>query len=111
MFDILQKALDKGEKLGIVGLYDTEDDKNISHTVVDPKFRGQGLAKEFKLKLLDHLNEDYFVATVDLGGPDRPANEASIKALEKIPGIQVVSDKEYEQEFEKRKYRYDKPKK
>lgn len=90
-----------GEKLGIVGLYDTADDKNISHTVVDPKYRGQGLAKKFKDKLLEATGENFYTATVDLD------NTASLAAMAKIPGIKVVSDEIYEQEFHKRKFRYD----
>ena len=34
-----------GERLGIVGVYDTDDDQNLAHVVVDPRFRGQGLAE------------------------------------------------------------------
>ena len=92
-----------GEKLGIVGLYDTADDANISHTIVDPKYRGLGLAKDFKDKLLEATGETYYVAAVDL------ENTASLAAMLKIPGIKIVSDQEYETEFHKRKFRFDKP--
>lgn len=90
-----------GQKLGIVGLYDTDDEKNISHTIVDPKFRGLGLAKLFKERLLDATGETFYVATVDLD------NEASLVAMAKIPGVQVISDEAYENEFHKRKFRFE----
>lgn len=94
---------ENNEKLGIVGLYDTDDDKNISHTIVDPKYRGLGLAKDFKEKLLEQTGEHYYIATVSLD------NAASLAAMEKIPGAKVVSSPEYEHEFNKRKFRYDRP--
>lgn len=90
---------DNGQKLGIVGLYDTDDDKNISHTVVDPKYRGLGLARTFKEKLLEETGEKYYVSTVSLD------NAASLAAMAKIPGAKVVSDEAYETEYHKRKFR------
>lgn len=92
------------ENLGFVGMYDTNTEKNITHTFVDPKYRGQGLALEFKTKLLDAIGEDYYIATVNLN------NSKSLSAMEKIKGIKVVSDETYEREFNKRKYRFDRPK-
>lgn len=93
----------KDEKLGIVGVYDTVDTKNITHTVVDPKFRGQGLAAKFKQRLIDELNLPFITMTIDLN------NTASIKATEKIPGVKKVSDEEYETDFHKAKYVYERP--
>ncbi|MFA5186106.1 MAG: GNAT family N-acetyltransferase [Patescibacteria group bacterium] len=95
---------DAGEKLGIVGVYDTDDEENISHTVVDPKYRGRGLAMKFKERLMDELGLPFLTLTIDLD------NTASIKAAEKIPGIKKVSDKAYEQEFHKAKYIQESPK-
>ncbi len=86
------------QKLGIVGLYDTDDEKNISHTVVDPKYRGLGLARMFKEKLLEETGEKFYVATVSL------ANTASLAAMSKIPGVKVVSDEVYETTYKKRKF-------
>jgi len=94
-----------GERLGVVGMYDTDDDRNITHTVVDPAFRGKGLAQEFKELLLDATGEDHYVATVDLD------NEASLRSMEKTPGIAVVSDQAYETRYHKRKFRYERPSK
>ena len=34
-------------KLGIVGIYDTDDEQNITHIVIDPKFRGKGLLSKY----------------------------------------------------------------
>lgn len=95
----------KGEKLGIVGVYDTADEKNITHTVVDQKYRGQGLAAKFKLRLVDELDLPYITMTISLD------NIASIRAAEKIPGVRKVSDEQYERDFHKVKYIYEKPKK
>lgn len=92
-----------GNKLGIVGLYDTDDETNVSHTIVDPKYRGLGLAEEFKDKLLETTGESYYVATVDLD------NAPSLAAMSKIPGIQVASDAEYESRYHKRKFRFERP--
>jgi len=96
----------KGEKLGIVGVYDTEisDEKNVTHTVVDPKFRGQGLAVKFKQLLIDELNLPFITMTIDL------KNLKSIKATEKLPGVKKVSDEQYEKDFHKVKYVYERPK-
>jgi len=93
----------KGEKLGIAGVYDTEDEKNIIHYVVDPNFRGQGLAAKFTERLMDELNLPFITSTIDLD------NTASIKATEKIPGIKKVSDEKYEQNFHKVKYVCERP--
>jgi predicted GNAT family acetyltransferase len=92
-----------GEKLGIVGMYDTDEDKNISHTVVDPKYRGMGLAKDFKEKLLDQTGEQFYIATVNLN------NASSLAAMQKISDAKAISTPEYEREFNKRKFRYDRP--
>ncbi len=93
----------KGEKLGIVGVYDTDDDQNITHTIVDPEFRGQGLATQFKDHLMENLDLPYITLIIDID------NEASLSAAEKLPGIKRVSDKNYEQEFHKVKFIYKKP--
>ena len=93
----------KGEKLGIIGVYDTEEDQNITHTVVDPKFRGQGLAGKLKDQLMSNLGLDSVTLTIDLD------NDASIKAAEKLSGVKKVSDEEYEQKYHKVKYIYEKP--
>lgn len=96
---------DKNEKLGIVGVYDTPEEKNITHTVVDPKYRGQGLAAKFKQLLMEKLNLSFITMTISL------ENVASIKATEKLPGVRKVSDEQYEQDFHKVKYIYEKPNK
>lgn len=88
----------KGEKLGIVGVYDTEDEQNIAHTIVDPKYRGQGLAIKFKQQLISKLGLNNLILTVDLD------NQPSIKSVEKIPGIKKISNKDYEEEYHKLKY-------
>jgi len=92
-----------GEKLGIVGVYDTDDEQNLTHVVVDPKFRGQGLTSKFYEALMTKENINFLTATVDRD------NIASIKAHEKA-GFKKVSDRKYEEEFNKFKYRYEKPK-
>ena len=94
----------RGEKLGIVGSYDTSDEKNVTHTVVDKKYRGQGLAAKFKQRLMDELNLPFITMTISL------ENIASIRATEKLPGVKKVSDEQYEREFHKVKYVYEKPK-
>ena len=94
----------KGEKLGIVGVYDTADEKNVTHTVVDNKYRGQGLAAKFKQQLMDELDLPFITMTISLD------NTASIRATEKLPGVQKVSDEQYERDFGKVKYIYEKPK-
>lgn len=91
---------EKGERLGIVGVYDTDSEKTITHTVVDPRFRGHGLAARMKIQMADELGLDSFVSTIDLG------NTASLRAIEKVPGIQRVSDKAYEQEYNKAKFEW-----
>lgn len=88
----------QGEKLGVVGVYDTDEEKNIAHTVVDPKFRGQGLAEKFKDKLMDRLSLPYLTLTIDLD------NTSSIKSAENMKAVKI-SDEKYEQEFHKVKYR------
>src|SRR3989338_8281354 len=85
----------KGEKLGIVGVYDTADVKNVTHTVVDQKYRGQGLAAKFKQRLMDEINLPFITMTISL------ENIASIRATEKLPGVKKVSNEQYEREFHK----------
>ncbi|PJA46086.1 hypothetical protein CO174_00885 [Candidatus Uhrbacteria bacterium CG_4_9_14_3_um_filter_50_9] len=91
---------DQGVRLGIVGIYDTETEKRVTHTIVDPAFRGHGLAAKMKLALADHLGVDSFISTIDLD------NEASLKAIRKVPGIQEVSDEAYEREYHKKKFQW-----
>ncbi|MBL7058506.1 GNAT family N-acetyltransferase [Patescibacteria group bacterium] len=93
----------EGEKLGIIGVYDTEDDKNISHLVVDPKFRGQGLAAKFYNQIIKELGLPFTTLTINLN------NQPSLKATEKMPGIKRVSDEAYEKEFKKAKFVYELP--
>ena len=95
----------KGEKLGIVGVYDTADVKNVTHTVVDQKYRGQGLAAKFKQRLMDEINLPFITMTISL------ENIASIRATEKLPGVRRISDDQYERDFHKVKYVYERPKK
>lgn len=93
----------KGEKLGIVGVYDTSDEKNVTHTVIDQKYRGQGLAAKFKQSLMDELNLPFITMTIDL------ENIASIRATGKLAGVKKISDEQYEHEFHKVKYIYERP--
>lgn len=94
----------EGEPLGIVGVYDTDDERNISHTVVDPRFRGQGLSRQLKDRMMDRLGLPYVILTVDLD------NAASLRAAEKLPGVKRVSDESYEREYHKAKFIYERPK-
>lgn len=93
----------KGERLGIVGVYDTADEKNVTHTVVDLKYRGQGFAAKFKQRLMDELNLPFITMTISL------ENIASIRATEKLPGVRKISDEQYEHDFHKVKYIYERP--
>ena len=61
------------EKLGIIGVYDAADGQNITHTVVDPKYRGHGLAAAFKEKLMDELGLPFVTLTIDLENTNFPA--------------------------------------
>ena len=92
----------QGEKLGIIGVYDTVSDQNITHTVVDPKFRGQGVAAKLKDELMTNLALPFITLTIDLD------NTSSLKAAEKLPGIKRVSDEQYEKDYHKAKFIYTK---
>jgi RimJ/RimL family protein N-acetyltransferase len=92
-----------GEKLGIVGVYNTVDEKNVVHAVVDPKYRGKGLAARFYQRLMDELNLPFITMTISL------ENIASIRAAEKLPGVKKVSNEQYERNFHKVKYVYERP--
>ncbi|MFC1702996.1 hypothetical protein ACFLZO_00850 [Patescibacteria group bacterium] len=92
---------EKDGRLGIVGMYDTDDERNITHTVVDSAHRGKGLSAEFKERLLDATGEDHYVATVDLD------NASSLRSMQNTEGVEVVSDEEYERKYHKRKFRYE----
>jgi RimJ/RimL family protein N-acetyltransferase len=91
---------ENGGKLGIVGVYDTDGDQNISHTIVDPSYRGQGLATKFKDLLMNKQELKFLTLTIDLD------NKSSIRAAEKLPGVKKVSDEQYENEFHKAKFIY-----
>ncbi|PIZ99742.1 MAG: hypothetical protein COX77_00690 [Candidatus Komeilibacteria bacterium CG_4_10_14_0_2_um_filter_37_10] len=86
------------EKLGIVGVYDTDYEKNVTHTVVDPKYRNQGLSGKFKQYLIKKLDLPFITLTISLD------NIPSIKATGKIPNVQKISDANYERQFHKVKY-------
>lgn len=101
-FTVVDEA---GEKLGIVGVYNTAEDKNITHTIVDPGHRGKGLATKFKLQMADALNLDAMTLTIDLN------NDASLNSARKMPDTKRVSDELYEKEFHKVKFVWQRPKK
>ena len=92
------------EILGIIGVYDTDDEKNIAHTVIDPKHRGKGLSGKLKKILMDKLNLEFLTLTIDL------SNTASIRSAEKTPNTEKTSDKQYENEFHKVKFQVHKEK-
>ncbi len=94
-----------GEKVGIVGVYDTEDDKNIIHYVIGPEYRGQGLAAECTHAIIDTLNLPSVIFTISLD------NAPSLRVAEKLPGVQKISDAKYEADFHKAKYTLSGPEK
>ncbi|MFA5128596.1 MAG: GNAT family N-acetyltransferase [Patescibacteria group bacterium] len=91
-----------GEKLGIVGVYDTEDEQNITHIVIDQKYRGKGLVPKFYEALMGKEDLNTLIATIDR------KNRPSIVSHERA-GFKKVSDEAYENEFDKFKYKYEKP--
>lgn len=93
----------KGDRLGIIGVYDTEDEKHITHTVVDPKYRGMGLASAFKYKLFEKLDLPFITITIDLD------NKASLQAVKKLPGVEEISDESYEESYHKKKFKWKPP--
>ncbi len=93
---------DNDEHLGIVGLFDFEDQKNVTHAVVDPKFRGQGLAQKFLDKITKELDLKFYICTVDLD------NVSSLRAMGKNPNLLRVSDADYEEKYHKVKFQYEK---
>ena len=93
---------DTGNKVGIVGMYDTDTEQNLTHVVVDQKYRGQGLVKQFYKKLLEADGVDSLVATVSIG------NVRSVRAHEKA-GFMKTSDAAYEQTFGKYRFVYESP--
>lgn len=99
-FTVLGSA---GEKIGIIGIYDTDEDKNVAHIVVDGKYRGRGLAPKIYQKIVDELNLPFIILTINL------TNASSIRAAEKMAGIDRVSDAEYEKMYQKAKYIYRSP--
>lgn len=88
------------ERLGIVGVYDYGEDKNIVHGVVDPRFRGRGLAAEFYKRLLHECHLPFLTMTINAN------NAASLRSMEKLQGVQRVSDDSFEQATGKVKFLY-----
>jgi len=86
-------------KIGIVGMYDTNDEKNLTHILIDPNYRGLGLLKEFYKLLRQKENPVYLIATIDI------KNISSIKSHEKA-GFRKISNEKYEKDFHKFKYKY-----
>ena len=84
-------------KLGIVGVYDTDDDQNITHILIDPELRGKGLLQKFYAQLMREEKLPFLTATINID------NLASVKSQEKA-GFEKVSDKAYEDEYHKYKY-------
>lgn len=98
-----------GEKLGIIGVYDTLEDKNLTHTVIDPKYRGLGLAGKLQDYLMKELGLPFITATIDLN------NNPSRKMMEKLQQthpdeVKKVSDENYEKKVNKVKYIYERKK-
>ncbi len=87
-----------GERLGIVGVYDTDDEQNITHIVVDPQYRRRGLVSKFYESLLQKTGLKFLIATISR------SNIASVRAHEKA-GFRKVSDSAYEDKYDKFKYR------
>jgi len=98
-----------GEKLGIIGVYNTDDDKNAINIIIDPKYRGLGLAAQFYDLLIDTLNLPFVTLTIDYDPhrPDDPSftNIRSMRAAEKLPGVERVYEKRFE-EIQKAKFIY-----
>ncbi len=90
----------EGEKLGIVGIFDFDQQKNLTHIVIDPKYRDKGLLKNIYHKLMEKTGAKFLIATIDA------KNIASKKAHEKA-GFIKISDEEFENEFQKFKYKYE----
>ena len=86
-----------GQRLGIVGVYDTADEVNITHVVIDPKYRGKGLLPKFYQQLMARTGCTKLVATIDR------ENMASIISHERA-GFIKTSDEAYQEEFNKFKY-------
>jgi L-amino acid N-acyltransferase YncA len=92
-----------GEKLGIVGVYDMEDEKNLTHITIDQKYRGKGLVPKFYEAIMAKENLSSLTATISRG------NRPSIISHERA-SFKKISDSAYEEKFDKFKYRYEKPK-
>lgn len=88
------------EKLGIIGVYDTENEKNITHIVINPEYRskkiGKSLLPEFYSQLLKKTGLKSLIATIN------PTNPASIKSHENA-GFIKVNDPKYDWKL---KYKY-----
>lgn len=84
-------------KLGIVGVYDTDDDRNITHILIDPEFRGKGLLQKFYAQLMRKEKLPFLTATINID------NIVSVKSHEKA-GFEKVSDKAFEDKYHKYKY-------
>ncbi len=87
------------EHLGIVGIYDFDNQKNLTHIVIDPKHRNKGLLKDIYCKLMEETGVRFLIATINV------KNIASKKAHEKV-GFIKISDEAFENEFHKFKYKY-----
>jgi len=88
-----------GKKLGIIGIYDNKTDTNLTDTIVDPKYRGIGLAKKFKDALMEKLDLPFVTLTIDYdkNSPNDPSknNIKSLRAAEKLPGVERIDDPNY----------------
>ena len=88
-----------GRKLGIIGIYDAGGDKNLTDTIVDPNYRGRGLAKKFKDALMEKLDLPFVTLTIDYDkyAPNEPSrnNIKSLRAAEKLPGVERIDDPNY----------------
>ena len=89
-------------RLGIVGIYNTDNEQNITHIIIDPKFRGKGLLPKFYDLLLQEEKPSFLTATIKVD------NISSVKSHEKA-GFRKISDDEYEKKFQKYKYRLELP--
>jgi hypothetical protein len=104
-----------GEKLGIIGIYDNDRDKNAIHIIVDPEYRGTGLAKQFYDLIMNQLDLPFITLTIDFDpndpdGEKRTTNVSSMKAAAKLPDAIRINDPFYDK-FGKAKFIYPRHKK
>ena len=91
-FNILN---DKNNAVGVIEIFDNEEYENITNTIIDIEYRGNGYALEAKKTLLIELDLPYLMFFI------KRNNISSLKSVNKLDNLIKISSPEWEDIYDK----------